>query len=184
MVRLPFVMTILLLLPIVSGFRISEKPMRPVDFGSKVKFSIKNFGISVVGSFKGLEGIVHFDPENLGKSQIDVSVDAATINTGIGLRDTHLKGKDYFDVIDHPRIRFRSVNVDRNQTGSGYRIKGILTIKSVSREVIFPFQATPVDGGFLFTGSFTLNRRDYDLGGSSISLSNNLAVSLQILTKH
>jgi polyisoprenoid-binding protein YceI len=183
MLRLPFVLTILLLLAIVSGFRISQKPMRPVDYGSKVKFSIKNFGISVVGSLKGLEGTVHFDPEDPDKSQIDVSVDAATINTGLGLRDTHLKGKDYFDVIDHPRIRFRSVHVDRNTTGSGFKIRGILTLKSVSREIMFPFHAVPVDGGFLFTGSFTLNRTDYGFGGSSISLSNNLAVSLQILTK-
>lgn len=173
----------LLLLPVVSGFGVTEKPMRPVDCGSNVNFSIKNFGISVNGSFKGLEGMVLFDPDNPDQSQIDVSVDASTVNTGLGIRDKHLKGKDYFNARDYPRIRFRSVKVDRSTNGNNYQVKGMLTIKSVTREIIFPFHVTPRDGGILFTGSFSLNRRDYGIGGSSISLSDNLAVSLQILTK-
>jgi polyisoprenoid-binding protein YceI len=180
--RLPVIMTFLLLLPVVSGFRVEEKPMKPIDYGSKVKFTIKNFGIIVGGSFKGLEGTVLFDPENLNQSQIDVSVDASTINTGLGVRDTHLKGSDYFNIKDHPRIRFRSVKVDRDTKGGNYLMKGLLTIKSFTREITFPFNVTSLDGGFLFTGTFTLNRMHYGLGGTSISLSDNLAVSLQILT--
>ena len=181
--KLLAVLILLLLQPIVSSFCLQEKPMRPVDYGSKVNFSIKNFGISVVGSFKGLEGNIIFDQNNLERSQIEASVDASTVNTGLDVRDKHLRGNDYFNVRDYQRIKFSSMSIERGAQRGNYLVKGILTIKSVSREIIIPFSVTSQEGGYLFSSSFSLNRRDYGIGGSSISLSDNLTVSLQILTK-
>jgi polyisoprenoid-binding protein YceI len=59
------------------------------DAGSEVKFTIKNFGLNVAGSFKGLKGAVVFDPSSLAASSVNVTVDAATVNTGNGSRDKH-----------------------------------------------------------------------------------------------
>ena len=60
---------------------------------------------------------------------------------------------------------------------------GDLTIKGVTKPVEFGFGAIPKDGGYFFDGQFTINRRDYGVGGSSISLSDNLTVSLSVLAK-
>ena len=68
----------------------------PADAGSSVKFVIKNFGLNVDGSFMGLQGKITFNRDNLAASVFNVSVDAATVNTGNGKRDTHLKKEEYF----------------------------------------------------------------------------------------
>lgn len=180
---LSLILSFLIVLPVAPGIASAENPLKPIDTRSKVKFTIKNFGISVGGSFKGLAGIIQFDPGDLNKSQFDVSVDASTLNTGIGARDSHLKGKDYFDINNHPRIRFRSASVHQGKKNGSYLIKGNLTIKSITKEIIFPFDVIAQEGGYLFTGTFTLDRNDFDLGGRSISLSDILTVSLQVLTK-
>lgn len=51
------------------------------DAESKVGFTIKNMGIDVNGTLKGLNGKIQFDPKNLNKSSFDVTVDVNTINT-------------------------------------------------------------------------------------------------------
>ena len=70
--------------------------MKPVDEGSAVKFRIKNFGGTVIGSFKGLNGTIHFNPSDLSSAAFDVTVDVNTINTGIDMRNNDLKKEKYF----------------------------------------------------------------------------------------
>lgn len=65
---------------------VSGQSYQPADNGSAVKFSIKNFGVNVNGNFKGLQGNIRFNPEDLGSSVFSVAVEANTINTGISSR--------------------------------------------------------------------------------------------------
>lgn len=155
----------------------------PVDKGSKVKFTIRNLGMNVTGSFTGLEGKMSFDEKNPGASSFNVSVDVNTINTGIGARNNHLRKEEYFDVKNFPRIRFISTKVTASNKAGTYLLFGKLTIKNTTQDISFPFTATPQDGGYLFNGEFKLNRRDYGVGGSSIVLSDNLTVNLAVLAK-
>ncbi len=60
---------------------------KPVDEGSKVHFTIKNFGISTGGDLSGLKGNIHFDPVNPVTSDFTVSVDVKTIDTDNENRD-------------------------------------------------------------------------------------------------
>jgi polyisoprenoid-binding protein YceI len=60
---------------------------------------------------------------------------------------------------------------------------GNLTIKGVTKPVEFGFGATPKDGGYFFDGEFKINRRDFGVGGSSVSLSDKLTVTLEVLAK-
>lgn len=154
----------------------------PSDNGSSVKFRIKNFGFNVTGSFKGLQGSIRFDPNDLASSQFDVSINAKTINTGIDMRDNHLRKSDYFDVENYPQIRFVSVKISPSTKPGTLFIFGRLTIKSVTKEISFPFRATPNDGGYLFSGEFTINRREFKVGGGS-TISDNLTVMLSVIAK-
>jgi polyisoprenoid-binding protein YceI len=154
----------------------------PTDQGSSVTFQVKNFGFTVDGSFTGLQGKIGFDPGHLSDAAFDVSVDASMINTGNEMRDDHLRKENYFDVQNYPRIRFVSTSVTAADKGPGFIISGKLTIKNHTKDIRFPFITAPLGNDLIFSGDFTINRKDFDLGGSS-TISNSLHVSLAIFAK-
>lgn len=131
------------------------------------------------GSVTGLSGDIRFDPRQLSSSKFDVTVEANSIETGIELRNKHLKEENYFDVKTYPQIKFTSTKIE---TGSenGFIITGKLTIKKTTQEIKFDFSASKQDIGYDFAGEFTLNRRDYHIGGSSFSMADELKVFLSV----
>jgi polyisoprenoid-binding protein YceI len=158
----------------------SPPVLKPTDAGSRISFTIRNFGLQVEGSLSGLGGEIVFDPQSLAKARFDVFVKSASINTGNRLRDDHLIRKDYLNAAAYPEIRFRSTSVKAGSSADSYAITGMLTLKGVSKEISFPFRAEPQGTGYVFKGSFQVNRRDFGVGGSSISLSDNLTMALQV----
>jgi polyisoprenoid-binding protein YceI len=155
----------------------------PKDDGSKVHFVIKNFGVATGGDFTGLSGTIKFDPNNPATADFDVSVDAKTVDTDIESRDKDLRKSNYFDVTTYPKLSFKSTKVTKTNKADYLYMFGNITIKGVSKEIKFPFKATAKDGGYLFEGNFKLNRRDFGVGSSSISLADELTVTLSILAK-
>ncbi len=139
--------------------------------------------MAVNGSFMGLEGSVIFDPSDLVKTKMTVSVLASTLNTGINARDNHLKKKDYFDISNYARITIISKSITLGQGKDSYILSGTLYLKGTKKDIIIPFTATDINPGYKFTGSFQINRRDFGIGGSSISLSDNLTLYLAIIAK-
>ncbi len=127
----------------------SAQQYTPTDQGSSITFKIKNFGFSVDGTVSGLQGTINFDPNNVPGAAFDVSVDAATINTGNEMRDEHLKKEDYFDVAHYTRIHFISAGVTAAK-GGGYILSGKLTIKQQTRDISIPFVATPLGNDYIF----------------------------------
>lgn len=168
---------------LIVSFVQAQAVYTPVDADSKVHFVIKNFGIKTGGDFTGLKGTIKFDPVNFSTSVFDVTVEATTIDTDNSSRDGHLRKSDYFDVAIYKTIHFKSTKVVLSSTKGRFYMYGDLTIKGVTKPVEFGFGAIPKDGGYFFDGQFTINRRDYGVGGSSISLSDNLTVSLSVLAK-
>ena len=59
----------------------------------------------------------------------------------------------------------------------------MLTIKGTTKEISFPFKATAKGDDYLFEGEFPLNRRDFNVGGGSLTMSDHLTVSLKVLSK-
>jgi polyisoprenoid-binding protein YceI len=165
----------------VAGASAQTPQYTPLDQGSSVSFAIKNFGFMTGGHFNGLQGKISFQPERPADAVFDVSVDAASINTDNDMRDSHLKNEEYFDVQNHPRIKFLSTQITKGEKG-GFNVLGKLTIKNRTKDIHFPFMATPIGNDYIFKGQFQINRRDFDIGGSS-TISNNLAVSLTIYAK-
>lgn len=154
----------------------------PIDEGSSIKFSIKNFGFSTVGRFTGLKGKIQFDINNTAAASFVVTVETASVNTDNNTRDRHLRKDDYFDATKYPLIGFRSVSVTKDAAGK-LLITGNLTIKDITKQISFPFTAVAQNNGYLFSGSFTINRRDFGVGGNSMVLADNLQVSLNIFAK-
>lgn len=161
----------------------AQQMLVPVDIGSKVHFVIKNFGMRTGGDFSGLKGSVRFHLSDISVWSFDVTVDAATVDTDNKSRDGHLRKPEYFDAEKFPVIRMVSTRIQPTAVAGTYLFTGNLTIKGITKSLQFPFRVNKSGDGYLFTGEFNINRRDFGVGGSSVSLSDNLKVSLSILAK-
>ncbi len=167
-----------LVLALVMTLKSAAQLYQPVDGKSTVKFTIKNFGINTGGAFTGLQGAISWDAAAPDKSAFDISVEAASVNTESDGRDNHLRKEEYFNVAQYPKISFKSDKI----TGSGtsFTVRGKLSVKGVTKDISIPFTATAKDDGYLFEGSFQLNRRDFKVGGSSMVMGDNVTVSLSV----
>lgn len=173
---------LLLLTGLICYLSASSQVLKPVEDRSSVKFRIKNFGFNVTGSFKGLQGTLTFNPDNLPASSMDVTIQATSVNTGIDMRDNHLRKAEYFDVKKYPLIRFVSTKITPSSKVGTLFIFGKLTIKNVTREISFPFTAVPQQDGYLFTGEFRINRIDFGVGESS-TVGNNVTIFLKVFAR-
>jgi polyisoprenoid-binding protein YceI len=166
-----------------AGFLFAQKTLTPTDAGSKVHFVIKNFGVKTGGDFTGLKGTIKFDMATIATWAFDVTIDATTINTDNDTRDGHLKKAEYFDVKKYTTIHLISTGIQTTDKQGVYQFNGNLTIKGVTKPVKFLFKVNTSNGGYIFSGGFDLNRRDYGVGGSSVSMADNLKVSLNVFAK-
>jgi polyisoprenoid-binding protein YceI len=120
-------------------------------------YSIKFDGGDPSGEFKGLKGVVNFDPANLASSKFDASIDVASINTGNGMKNTHAKSEKWFDAEKYHVIKFTSTSITK--TATGYAAAGILDMHGVQKPVTIPFTFENNE----FKGSFEVNRMDYNV---------------------
>lgn len=146
---------------------------------SKVTFKIKNAGLTVEGSFKGLEADIQFDPAKGFGNKIEASVDVKTINTSINARDNHLKKEEYFDAEKFPRITMKSSSFAKADDG---KFKGFfsVSIKGTTKTVPVMFSFVETNGKATFSGSFKLNRLDYKVGESSWVMSDEVNVTIVV----
>lgn len=104
---------------------------------SVAEFKVKHMMISnVKGQFTRVTGVLSLDENDVLKSQVAASIDAASINTRDPQRDAHLKSADFFDVEKFPALSFQATHVSR--TGEAeLNVDGDLTIHGVTRKVTF-----------------------------------------------
>ena len=99
----------------------------------------------VRGSFENFEGTAVVDGSQPENTKLEVSIDAASVNTRNADRDAHLVSADFFDAEQFPKLTF--VGTDAAIKGDVVEITGDLTIKDVTRSVTFPlgFEGTAKD---------------------------------------
>jgi polyisoprenoid-binding protein YceI len=142
-------------------------PIAPGNYGidtlhSQLGFSIRHLDISIIrGMFDRYSGALYVG-EDLASTVVAVEAEMASINSGNRDRDEHMFGPDWFDVVNHPQMNFRSTSIV--ETSTGYTMTGDLTIKGITQAV--SFEATyngattfPMDQsthfGFEATGSIS-----------------------------
>lgn len=168
---------IIILVLFLNGAAVSFSQTQWKVTKSTVEFKIKNAGLNVDGSFEGLTAVIKFDAATYSKGSIEASVDVNTINTGIEMRNAHLKKEEYFNAAGFPKINIRSTSFlkDKNDTFNGL-FK--LTIKGTAKDVVIPFTYVESANGAVFKASFKLNRRDYSVGGNSWTLSDDVTINI------
>lgn len=167
---------------VLFAIRSASGQFHPVASESTVQFTIRNFGINVTGSMAPPEGEIHFRPDSLSNSFFHMAVHSESINTGNNSRDAHLKEEEYFDAKNYPLIRFVSDDIRATNKKGGYEAVGTLTIKNRSKEIHLPFTAEKNANGWVFAGGFKMNRRDFEVGGSS-TISNELEVAIKVVAR-
>jgi len=133
---------------------------------SSIEFSVKHMVVTnVKGTFDTFDGAIMYDPADIEKSSVDITIAVAGINTREARRDEHLRSPDFFDDAKYPNITFKSSKIKK--TGDGFVAVGTLTIRGVSKEVELPFILNgPVVNpmGKTVIGvelTYKLNRRDF-----------------------
>ena len=144
-----------------------------------VTFKIRNAGLNVDGSFKGFDGMLIFDPAAPEKGQLSATVETATLETGITMRNNHVKKEEYFDVATYPKIKLKSTNITKKGNNE-YVGTFALTLKKTTKNVTIPFTFTQTGSTGQFEGEFSINRRDYDVGGRSLLMSNEATIHISI----
>ncbi len=134
------------------------------------EFKVRHMMISnVKGQFTGVKGVLTLDEQDITKSHVEASIDAASINTREPDRDTHLKSADFLDVEKFPTLTFASTRITRTGEGES-EVEGDLTIHGVTRKVEFavegPTPPTKDPWGNTrigWTATTKINRRDFGL---------------------
>jgi polyisoprenoid-binding protein YceI len=88
----------------------------------------------VRGRFTTFSGAVVIDPLHREATQVDVEIDASSVDTAMPVRDAELRGQEFFDVEHHPMISFRSRGATVLAAGR-YTVHGELMIRGVIQPV-------------------------------------------------
>lgn len=151
---------------------------------SELTFKVKHMMITnVKGEFKSFS--VDVTGEDIFKSNVNVTIDAASINTNNGDRDNHLKSADFFDVENHKELTFKSTSF-KQKDDDEYELKGLLTIKGISKEVVLEveFGGTNKDpwgnekAGISISGK--INRKDWGLNWNAALETGGVLVSEEV----
>jgi polyisoprenoid-binding protein YceI len=136
---------------------------------SSINFSVRHMVISKVrGRFMKYTGALSIDDGDMTQSTVEVTIDAASLETGVSDRDAHLRSPDFLDVAKFPGLRFHGRHVEK-LTDSSYRLVGDLTIRDVTREVLLDVEyggrsKDPLgDERMGFVARAAIDRKDFGL---------------------
>ena len=163
-----------------------------------VQFKVRHLMVSSVrGHFEKLSGKITYDEADVTKSTAEITIDAASINTGVAKRDEDLRGPDFLDVAKYPTITFQSKKVEKAGEGK-LKMTGDLTIKGVTKEAVLDVEGPtpPIKdpwGNTRVGGSATtrINRKDFGLtynkvleaGGALVGDEVDITIDMEIFRK-
>lgn len=122
-------------------------------------YSVKFTSDDPSGVFTSMKGDISFDPNDLADSKFNITIDVNSINMGNGMKNTKAKNEDWFNTDKYPSITFTSSSISKTSTGS-FEASGTLNMKGVQKQITIPFTFA----NNTFTGSFNVNREDYNVG--------------------
>jgi len=153
------------------------------------QFSVRHLAVSTVrGAFTKLNGSVLYDPANPGKSAIQVTIDATSVDTRVEKRDNDLRSPNFLDAQKYPTITFQSKKVEAAGEGK-LKVTGDLTIRSVTKEVVLdvdgptPAIKDPMGPGRLRMGASAttkINRQDFGVSGLPAVVGDEITITLDV----
>ncbi len=101
-----------------------------------VAFIVDHIGFSkVIGRFNTVGGDISFDKDAVENSTVNVTIDAASIDTNHAKRDEHLRSPDFFNAKEFPKVTFKSTKIEKTGDKTG-KLHGDLTMLGVTKPVV------------------------------------------------
>ena len=152
------------------------KPMQ-----SSIKFDVKA-SVAIAGTFDRWNATLTFTSTDVTTGVLDVEIQAASVDTGSGMKDSKLKSSDFFDVANNPLITFKSTKI--SQTGPNtFELDGNFTIRGVTRaEQLTLTVSGKGTGSGQISGTLYFDRKDYGMnsGIPFIKIANRVEVKVAL----
>ncbi len=129
---------------------------------SKITFYIKS-SVALKGTFDKWDAPLTFTSPDVTTGVLDIKIQADSVNTGSGMKNGKIKGKDFFNVEKDPLITFHSDKIV--QTGpTTFDMPGTFTIRGVSKPETLTFTVTGKGtGSGEIKGTMAFDRKDYGM---------------------
>ncbi len=159
---------------------------------SEVGFKVRYLVGKTAGAFSKYTGTVMVDDKDVTKSRVELTVDAASVNTNNEARDKHLRTADFFDVEKHPTLSFTSVAVKEVAKGQ-LEVTGDFTLRGVTKRITVPVKSLGAtinprtkQTAVAFESAFTIARKDYGVSygladAGNVVVGNEVEILLTIL---
>ncbi len=170
------------LLPPLSRAQVPVFEVTPVQ--STIKFNVKA-SVPIEGNFDKWNATLTFTSTEVSTGVLDIKIQANTVDTGSGMKNGKLKGKDFFDVEKNPLITFRSTKCV--QTGADtFDVPGTFTIRGVSKPETLKLTVTGAGtGSGTIKGTMAFDRKDYGMnsGIPFIKIADRVEVTVDLSVK-
>ena len=151
---------------------------------SVVQFRVKHLAVSTItGTFQSFQGACYGLKDNLDSAEVFFEINAKSLNTNHEVRDSHLRGEDFFHVDKYPNIIFKGI---LNTDSSNYKLIGDLTIREITRPIELLVELTGSgkgrngDNRIGFEIDGNINRKDFGLTWSMLTETGGLIVGDEI----
>jgi polyisoprenoid-binding protein YceI len=151
---------------------------------SKIKFDVKA-SVPITGNFDKWDATLTFPSNDVTSGVLDIKIQAASVDTGSGMKNSKLKSKDFFDVEQSPFITFKSTKVV--QTGpTSFEVTGDFSIRGVSRSETLKLEISGKGtGAGTINGTMAFDRKDYGMnsGIPFIKIADRVEVTIDLKVK-
>lgn len=152
---------------------------------SSAQFAVRHLGISTVrGAFTKVSGTVQYDPADVSKSAMNVTIEANSVDTRVEARDRDVRGPNLLDVEKYPTLTFKSKKVEPAGKGK-LKVTGDLTIHGVTKEVVLdvdgPSDPVKDPRGRAHVGASAttrINRKDFGVSGFSAMVGDDVSITI------
>jgi len=154
---------------------------------SAAQFSVRHLGVSTVrGAFTKVSGTATHDPADPSKDTLEATIQAASVDTRVEMRDKDLRSPNFLDVEKFPTITFHSKQAKSVGTGR-VQITGDLTIHGVTKEVVLDVDgpSAPIKDPWGnqrigASASTKINRKDFGVNGAPGAVGDDISITIDV----
>jgi len=169
--------------PACGAQNIPVSEVTPIE--STINFDVEA-SVAIQGTFKQWEATLTYTSTNIESGVLNIKIYADSVDTGSGMKNSKLKGKDFFNVKEDPYITFKTTKV--TQTGPDtFELDGDFTIRGVTRQEKLELKVLGLGtGAATINGTMAFDRKDYGMnsGIPFIKIANRVAVTVALKVKH
>ena len=171
------------LLPISRAQDVPVSEVTPLE--STIKFDVEA-SVPIQGTFQKWDATLKYSSTAVESGVLDIKIYADSVDTGSGLKNGKLKGKDFFNVKDDPYITFKSTKVTQTSADT-FELAGDFTIRGVTRQEKLELKVIGKGtGAATINGTMAFDRKEYGMnsGIPFIKIANRVEVTVALRVKH